>query len=41
MRAARSMICFYVTPTVDVIEEISDFLTVSSNSTQRIQGEWD
>ncbi len=31
----------YETPTVDVIEEISDFLTASSNSTQRIQGEWD
>ena len=44
MRAARSMTCFYVTPTVDVIEEISDFLTESPNSMQSIrsiQGEWD
>ena len=34
----------YVTPTVDVIEEISDFLTESPNSMQsirNIQGEWD
>ena len=34
----------YVTPTVDVIEEIPDFLTESPNSTKSfrsIQGEWD
>ena len=44
MSAVCSGVCFYVTPTVDVIEEISDFLTESPNSMQsirNIQGEWD
>ena len=42
--ATCSKICFYVTPTVDVIEEIPDFLTESPNSAKSfrsIQGEWD
>ena len=44
MLATCSRICFYVTPTVDVIKEIPDFLTESPNSTKSfrsIQGEWD
>ncbi len=44
MYAARSLTLSYVTPTVDVIKAVSDFLTDStdsSNSLQCIQGEWD
>ena len=40
MCAACSTTAMYVTPTVDVIPETSDFLVTSENL-KAIQGEWD